>query len=321
MVATGPPPSADLITWLVSAGMLDEAVEEMKHAQRAHGRTPRLDATLAWVYRQQGEIRPAINTMRQAYPQYLSVEGDALPREYPGSDLPNQYVPLIKRYSALHDLDPFVVAALIGQESSYVADVRSPADAWGLMQILPGTGRQLARAEGVPRFRTQMLTDPETNVRLRHATLRRTLVRNLGGVPYALAGYNAGAARVIRWKAERGPLEQAEFIDDIPFPETQMYVKKILGNRGGLQRLYGHVLGRISARASRCGSRTRCRARTARRCVRADLASRPLATPQSRRGSDTLRERAGVDAACTATPCVDHPVRSSCCVRRGRCLR
>jgi soluble lytic murein transglycosylase len=241
MVASGVPPSADLITWLVSAGMLDEAVQEMKHAQRAHGRTPKLDATLAWVYRQQGEIRPAINTMRQAYPQYLSVEGDALPREIQEVIFPLDYVPLIKRYSAQHDIDPFIVAALIGQESSYVADVRSPANAWGLMQILPSTGRQLARAEGVPRFRTQMLTDPETNVRL-GTRYFATLVRNHGGVPYALAAYNAGAARVIRWKADRVGVEQAEFIDDIPFPETQMYVKKILGTAVDYRRLYGKAL-------------------------------------------------------------------------------
>jgi soluble lytic murein transglycosylase len=241
MVAAGAPPSADMITWLVSAGMLDEAVQEMKHAQRAHGRTPKLDATLAWVYRQQGEIRPAINTMRQAYPQYLSVEGDALPREIQEVIFPLDYVPLIKRYSAQHGLDPFVVAALIGQESSYVAHVRSPANAWGLMQILPSTGRQLARAEGVPRFHTQMLTDPETNVRL-GTRYFATLVRNHGGVPYALAAYNAGAARVIRWKADRVGVEQAEFIDDIPFPETQMYVKKILGTAVDYRRLYGKTL-------------------------------------------------------------------------------
>lgn len=241
MAASEPQPTADLITWLVSAGMFDEAIAEMKHAQRAHGRTPRLDATLAWVYRQQGEIRPAINTMRQAYPQYLSARGEALPREIQEVIFPIDYVPLIKRYASQHGLDPFVVAALIGQESSYVADVRSPANAWGLMQILPTTGARLARADGVRQFRATMLTDPETNVRLgtRHFA---NLVRQLGGVPYALAGYNAGENRVIRWKAERGALEQAEFIDDIPFPETQMYVKKILGTSVDYRRLYARVL-------------------------------------------------------------------------------
>ena len=69
-----------------------------------------------------------------------------------------------------------------------------------------------------------------------------TLIRNLSGVHYALAGYNAGAGRVIRWKAERGPLEQAEFIDDIPFPETQIYVKKILGTAVDYRRLYRDAL-------------------------------------------------------------------------------
>lgn len=241
----GDVPTADLIAWLVAAQMYEEAVLELEHAQRAYGRHPRLEATLAWVYRQQGEIRPAINAMRRAYPQYLAVQGHALPRPIQEVIFPIAYVPLIRRYAALHDLDPSVVAALIGQESSYVADVRSPADAWGLMQILPSTGSRLARAEGVPRFRTHMLTDPETNVRLgtRHFA---ALVRQLGGVPYALAGYNAGENRVVRWKAERGAMEQAEFIDDIPFPETQMYVKKILGTAVDYRRLYGDVLGASS---------------------------------------------------------------------------
>ena len=103
---------------------------------------------------------------------------------------------------------------------------------------MPPTGRQLARLEGIPRFRTQMLTDPEVNIRF-GTRYFATLLRNHGGVPYALAAYNAGAARVIRWKAERPGVEQAEFIDDIPFPETQNYVKRILGTAEDYRRLYG----------------------------------------------------------------------------------
>ena len=191
----------------------------MKHAQRAHGRTPKLDATLAWVYRQQGEIRPAINTMRQAYPQYLSVEGDALPREIQEVIFPLDYVPLIKRYAAQHDLDPFIVAALIGQESSYVADVVSPANAWGLMQILPSTGRQLARAEGVPRFRTQMLTDPETNVRLGTRYFATWSQPRRRAVRAGRLQRRQRPGHPLEGRARR--LEQAEFIDDIPFPKRR----------------------------------------------------------------------------------------------------
>lgn len=239
--AEQPPPTAEAIEWLVSAGLLDEAREEVRYAQRAWGSHPQLDATLAWMYRQEGENRPAINTMRRAYPQYLSVQGDALPVEVQQVIFPIDYVPLIKQYTKTRRLDPFLVAALIGQESSYVADVRSPANAWGLMQILPSTGRQLARAEGLGPFRTRMLTNPETNIRLGTRYLS-SLIDRLGGEHYALAGYNAGASRVVRWKSERGPLEQAEFIDDIPYAETQIYVKKILGTATDYRRLYGDLL-------------------------------------------------------------------------------
>lgn len=235
------PPTAEAIEWLVSAGLLEEAREEVRYAQRAWGSHPRLDATLAWTYRQEGEMRPAINTMRRAYPQYLSVQGTALPLEVQQVIFPIDYVPLIKRYTAERRLDPFIVAALIGQESSYVPDARSPANAWGLMQILPSTGRQLARAEGISPFSTSMLTQPEINIRLGTRYFAR-LLENLGGTHYALAAYNAGTSRVIRWKTERGPLEQAEFIDDIPYPETQIYVKKILGTAVDYRRLYGDLL-------------------------------------------------------------------------------
>ena len=83
-----------------------------------------------------------------------------------------------------------------------------------------------------------MLTDPVINVRLGTLYFAR-LVRQFGGTHFALASYNAGENRVERWIAERGPLPQDEFIDDIPFPETQLYVKKILGTAEDYRQLYG----------------------------------------------------------------------------------
>ena len=67
----------------------------------------------------------------------------------------------------------------------------------------------------------------------------KNLVAQFGGTHYALASYNAGESRVVRWMSERGELPQDEFIDDIPFPETQNYVKKILGTAEDYRRLYG----------------------------------------------------------------------------------
>src|SRR5688500_20180798 len=65
------------------------------------------------------------------------------------------------------------------------------------------------------------------------------LVQQFGGTHYALASYNAGENRVVRWKAERPGMDEDEFIDDIPFPETQNYVKRILGTAEDYRRLYG----------------------------------------------------------------------------------
>jgi soluble lytic murein transglycosylase len=130
------------------------------------------------------------------------------------------------------------MASLILQESTYTADVRSSANAWGLMQLLPATGRRYAPKVGLGRYATRMLTQPESNIRM-GMKLFKDLTDRFGGTHYALASYNAGDSRVVQWLAERPGFPQDEFIDDIPFPETQNYVKRILGIAEDYRRLYG----------------------------------------------------------------------------------
>jgi soluble lytic murein transglycosylase len=83
-----------------------------------------------------------------------------------------------------------------------------------------------------------VLTQPETNIRLGMRYFK-DLIDRFGGAHYALASYNAGEHRIVRWIAERPGFDQDEFIDDIPFPETQNYVKRILGTADDYRRLYG----------------------------------------------------------------------------------
>src|SRR5205823_1015507 len=115
--------------------------------------------------------------------------------------------------------------------------------------IVPSTGRRLASALGIRRFSASMLTNADTNIRLGTLYFSR-LVQQFGGVYYALASYNAGENRVIKWKAERHGMEEDEFIDDIPFPETQNYVKRILGTAEDYRHLYagGEVPARSAAK-------------------------------------------------------------------------
>jgi soluble lytic murein transglycosylase len=233
-----PPPTAALIRQLLAAGLYEDALGELRYAQKAWTTSPAIEATMAWVYHQKGELRRAITVMRRAYPQFLSAGGESLPAPILQIIFPLTYWDAIKKNAALYELDPYVVAALIAQESTFDAGAHSGANAWGLMQILPSTGRRLAQALGIRRFSTATLTNGETNIRLGTLYFKR-LVAQFGGTHYALASYNAGENRVVRWKAERPGMDEDEFIDDIPFPETQNYVKRILGTAEDYRHLYG----------------------------------------------------------------------------------
>jgi soluble lytic murein transglycosylase len=223
--------------------MYDDALAELRFAQRVWGTSPVIEATIAWAYHQKGELRRAITLMRRAYPQSLTAGGRELPVEIRQVLFPLVYWELIKKHSQTYDLDPYLIAALIGQESTFDPEIKSVANAWGLMQVVPATGRRLARSLNIRRFTTRSLTVPETNIRLGTLHFSR-LVRQFGGIFYALASYNAGESRVIRWKAERGAIDEDEFIDDIPYPETQNYVKRILGTAEDYRVLYGRDGGR-----------------------------------------------------------------------------
>ena len=248
------PPTESRIRTLLAVGLYDDALNELRHAQRNWGGSSALDATLAWTYHRKGELRRAITIMRRAYPQFLTRGGHELPNEILQVIFPLTYWPSIRKHSAARGLDPYLVAALIAQESTFDPKIRSVANAWGLMQVVPSTGRRLARTLGIRRFNTRILTDPDINIRMGTLYFSQ-LVKQFGGTHYALASYNAGESRVVRWKAERPEMDVDEFIDDIPFPETQNYVKRVLGTAEDYRRLYGQAGGKPipvgSGRASR----------------------------------------------------------------------
>lgn len=241
------PPNDDVVRALLGLELYDAAVDELEYAQKTWGDSPAIQATLAWIYRQQGRVeagsrqftlyRAAVNTMRRTYPQFMTAGGEDLPREVLTIIFPLEYWDLIGKHSAQRNLDPYLVAALIAQESTFVRDIRSAASAYGLMQLLPSTARQYARRLKL-RYAASLLTSPEANIRLGTAYLADK-IREFGELHLALASYNAGERAVRRWVAERPGVEREEFIDDIPYPETQNYVKRILGTAEDYRRLYG----------------------------------------------------------------------------------
>ena len=242
------PANAGVIRALAAAGLYDDALREVQYAQRVWGDSAQLQATHAWIRHRQGlsltaterftAIRGAITTMRRAYPQFMAAGGEQLPPEVLRIIFPLDHWPLITKYAKAHDLDPYLLTALMAQESTFTPEIRSAADAYGLMQVIPATGRTVARQLGIRRFTTAMLTHPETNVRI-GTKYFKDMMERFGGAHYALAGYNAGPHRVAEWLREAPGLPEDEFIDNIPYAETQAYVKRILGTAEDYRRLYG----------------------------------------------------------------------------------
>jgi soluble lytic murein transglycosylase len=184
----------------------------------------------AQIYASFNEPYRAMRALKKALPYAASASIKSIPLAYWHILFPNAWWDIIKTESAKNNLDPYMVASLIRQESEFNPSVVSYANAYGLMQLLPSVGKQMAHEEGISHFETYQLLDPAMNIRLGTRYLRQML-DHFGGVQeYALAAYNAGDSRVVDWEAA-GPYHgMDEFVESIPFTQTREYVEAILRN-------------------------------------------------------------------------------------------
>ena len=150
---------------------------------------------------------------------------------------PQAYWGLVSTQAQQHDLDPYLIVSLIRQESLFNPTAVSPANAYGLMQLLPTTAAGLT---SLPLNGVSPLTDPELNISLGSTYLRQLLDRYNDSVILALGAYNAGERAADKWKTRSGELEPDEFIESISYRETRKYVKLVLRNYRTYVRLYGN---------------------------------------------------------------------------------
>ncbi|MBZ0271141.1 transglycosylase SLT domain-containing protein [bacterium] len=150
---------------------------------------------------------------------------------------PLAYEHAVRYWAGRRGLPPGLVYAVIYNESAMKPHVVSPANAVGLMQIVPRTGAEIAGANGET-FDEDVLYDPETNIRYGTWYLRAMLDRFEGCVPCAIASYNAGPDVVGKWFRNKKDLTPEIFIEEIPYRETNRYVKKVLSTRRFYESLY-----------------------------------------------------------------------------------
>jgi soluble lytic murein transglycosylase len=185
----------------------------------------------AQIYASYGETYRAMRALKRAMPYAATASVKSIPLAYWRILFPEPWWDTIRAESAKNNLDPYLVASLIRQESEFNPSALSPANAYGLMQMLPSVGKSMAREEGIRPFETFQLFDPATNIRLGTRYLRKGLEKFGGVAEYALAAYNAGDERVSEWQAA-GPYSGIdEFVESIPFTETREYVEAILRNQ------------------------------------------------------------------------------------------
>ncbi len=145
-----------------------------------------------------------------------------------GLRYPLPYRGEFERSAGAAEIDPTWAYGIARSESLFMRDIRSRAGAIGLMQLMPATGRRVARALDLPYRGIDTLTDPSANIRLGTTYLGQMAERYGGNTILATAAYNAGPRRVDAWLPETGPVDARVWIANIPFNETRAYVRRVM---------------------------------------------------------------------------------------------
>jgi soluble lytic murein transglycosylase len=152
---------------------------------------------------------------------------------------PTFYADVIKRESGIREVDPFLVSSVIRQESIFNPSIVSPAGAVGLMQIMPYTGKEIAKWLNES-YAIDSLYQPTTNIRWGTRYLRELLDQFDGNLVLVLGGYNGGPHNAKRWYEKNKDEDFDLFVEDIEFSETRTYVKKVLSNYWTYRMLSSH---------------------------------------------------------------------------------
>jgi soluble lytic murein transglycosylase len=192
----------------------------------------------AEIYESFGETTHALQAMKRSKLPFFSLPVSAVPMAYWQLIFPRPYWAQIEGDSKAQGLDPYLVASLIRQESEFNPEAVSRANAYGLMQLLPSTGKSMAKKEGEKHFATRELLDPSENLRLGTMDLKRSIDHYGGQIEYALASYNAGDSPVHAWIAKDDYKDVAEWVESIPYSETREYVQGIIRNRELYRAVY-----------------------------------------------------------------------------------
>ena len=222
---------------LASAGLEDWARDELRFGADAGDQPHLMAMELASLY---SASRPdqAMRYIKHYASDYLFLPIESAPLQFWTLAFPLPYRQEIERSAKQNGLDLFLMAALIRQESEFDPKVISYANARGLTQIMPGTGRELSRRLKQP-YSLARLFQPAFNLQLGSYYLESLNQQTGGRIEAALAAYNAGLSRARAWLGWGDFQEPAEFIETVPFYQTRSYIQSVLRNAYVYRKIYG----------------------------------------------------------------------------------
>lgn len=223
---------------LSMVGLFDWAIDELNEAKKTANNSPKINLELARYYRFKGDNTSALLALRNSYPDYAQMFPEEMGREEWSIFYPLINWPDIKYWAGERRLDPYQVAGLIRQESVFSPRAKSPANAYGLMQLLVPTAQTVAKkyVSKTASVTSESLFQPTLNIELGTAYFR-DMIDKFGRIEYVAAAYNAGPGRIPQWRAKL-PAEIDEFVEAIPFKETKGYVQGVIRNTAQYRRLY-----------------------------------------------------------------------------------
>ena len=127
-------------------------------------------------------------------------------------------------------MDKALIFSIIRQESAFNIRARSPAEAFGLMQLIPSTARQTAKINKIPYRNFRDLYRPSKNILLGAAYIKSLLKQYDNHFAFSVSAYNAGSTPVNKWKEELAEFDTLEWIENIPYEETRTYVRLLIRN-------------------------------------------------------------------------------------------
>lgn len=231
-------PRIEVVRELLSVDLTQDATREMKVLAAEYPDNSGVAFMLADVYAGAGEPFRANGVLQRRFRQFVRHGGAEVPRRFWEILFPLNYWESIQAEAERRELDPYLVASIIRQESGFEPATVSNAGAVGLMQIMPGEAPRIASLAGLEGITRERLFDPTANIAIGAAEYAQKLERMGGNHIHAIAAYNAGEVPVGRWIAQTPDGDPDLFVESIPYAETRLYVKSVTRNRHEYRRIY-----------------------------------------------------------------------------------